>query len=124
MTPHSYTNKSVRPPSINKVNEVKLYINPNNINTSCTQLNNDPHTTKANDNPRPKFKSSVFMPSDIQVHRQVPLNNAKISEQFKSIVTESDNDIGHTDLIEMHIATIKPQWPPNLTHWPSNITAS
>ena len=43
------------------------------------------------------------MPSDIQVHRQVPLNNAKISEEtklalhkllkkFDPIISKSDND--------------------------------
>ena len=56
------------------------------------------------------------MPSDIQVHRQVPLNNANISEEtkfalhkllkkFDSIISKSDNDIVLLDLIEMHIAT-------------------
>ena len=55
------------------------------------------------------------MPSDIQVHRQVPLNNAKIlkgtnlalhklCKKFDSIISKNDNDIGQLDLIEMHIA--------------------
>ena len=56
------------------------------------------------------------MPSDIQVHRQVPLNNAKISEEtkvalhrllktFASIISKSNNDIGQIDLTGMHIGT-------------------
>ena len=54
------------------------------------------------------------MPSDIQVHRQVPLNDANILEetklalhqllkQFNSIISKSNNNIGQMDLIEMHI---------------------
>ena len=56
------------------------------------------------------------MPSDIQVHRQVPLNNAKILEEtklalhkllkkFDFIISKSNNDKGQMDLIEMHITT-------------------
>ena len=58
---------------------------------------------------------SLVMPSKIQVHRQVLLNDAKISEKklalddflqkFDFIVLKSNNDIGQMDLIEMHIAT-------------------
>ena len=55
------------------------------------------------------------MPSDIHVHRQVPLNNAKILEEtklvlhkllkkFDSIISKSCTDIEQTDIIEMHIA--------------------
>ena len=56
------------------------------------------------------------MPSEIQVHRQVQLNDANISETTKlalndllkniyPIILKRDNDIGQMDLIEMHIAT-------------------
>ena len=56
------------------------------------------------------------MPGDIQVHIQVPLNNAEISEETKvavhrllqkldSIISKRYNDIGQTDLMEMHIAS-------------------
>ena len=55
------------------------------------------------------------MPCDIQVHRQVPLNNLNILEEtklaswkllnkFDSIISQSNNNIGQTDLSEMHIA--------------------
>ena len=55
------------------------------------------------------------MPSDIQGHRQVPLNNTRLSEQtklalhkllkkFDSIISRSDNDIELMDLIQMCIA--------------------
>ena len=56
------------------------------------------------------------MPSNVQIHRQVPLNDAKILKETKTtlykllqkyntIISKSDNDIGKTDLIKMHIAT-------------------
>ena len=56
------------------------------------------------------------MPSNVQVHRQVLLNDPKISKETKNnlykllpkydtIIWKNDNDIGQTDLIEMHIAT-------------------
>ena len=56
------------------------------------------------------------MPSNAQIHRQVLLNDAKISKETKiaqykllqkydTIISKSDNDIGQTDLIKMHIAT-------------------
>ena len=56
------------------------------------------------------------MPSNVQVHRQVLLNDAKISkgtktalykllQKYDSIILNSDNDIGQTYLIKMHIAT-------------------
>ena len=56
------------------------------------------------------------MSSNVQVHRQVLLNDAKISEETKTvqynflqkndpISSKGDKDIGQTDLIKMHIAT-------------------
>ena len=62
------------------------------------------------------------MPSNIQVHRQVPLNNAnipketklalhKLLKKFDSIISKSENDIGQMDLIEMHI-TMSPDSSP------------
>ena len=56
------------------------------------------------------------MPSNLQIHRQVPLSNAKIPKETKyafckllqkydAIISKSSNDIGKTDLIKMHIAT-------------------
>ena len=56
------------------------------------------------------------MPSDIQVYRKVPLNNAdilgetklalhKLLKTFDSIISKSNKDIGQIDLIEMYIAT-------------------
>ena len=56
------------------------------------------------------------MPSNLQVHRQVPLSNTKISgetncafykllQKYDAIISKSSTDIGQTDLIEMHIAT-------------------
>ena len=56
------------------------------------------------------------MPNNVQIHRQVLLSNAKISKETQTalykllqkydiIISKSDDDIGQTDLIEMHIAT-------------------
>ena len=64
----------------------------------------------------PVPKTSVLMPDNVQIHREVPINDVKISKEMKStlykllqkydtIILKSDNDIGQTDLIEMHIAT-------------------
>ena len=58
------------------------------------------------------------MPSNLHIHRKVPLSNAKISKETKNsfyrlfqrygaIISESSSDIGQTDLIKIHIAT----WP-------------
>ena len=73
-------------------------------------------TCKTHNNPQPKIKSSLLIPSDIKVYRQVPLNNTNISEEtklalhkflqnFNSIISKSDNDIGETGLVDMHIGT-------------------
>ena len=62
------------------------------------------------------------MPGDVQIHRQVWLSDAKISKEttielykmlkkYDAIISKSDNDIGQTDLIKMHIAT-KPNAAP------------
>ena len=56
------------------------------------------------------------MPSNVQIHRQVPQNDAKISKETKTTVfrllqkydtkvSKSDKYIGQTDLIKMHAAT-------------------
>ena len=55
------------------------------------------------------------MPGDIQIHRLVPLTDTKISKRMKNklykmiqkckaIITQSDNDIDQTDLIQVLIA--------------------
>ena len=55
------------------------------------------------------------MPGAIEIYRQVPLSNAKILKETKIkvdemlqryhvIISKSDNDIGQTYLIQMHIA--------------------
>ena len=110
----SYTDDSWHPPS---VNEVTHDINPDTIGTIWTQLNKfPPISCEISNNLWPTSKISVLMPSNIQIHRQVPLSNVKILEEtkvalykllqkFDTIILKSDNDIGQMDLIEMHIAT-------------------
>ena len=81
MTPLSCSYYSVHPTSIN---EVTHDIIPDTVRTSWMQQNIDPNTTcKTHKNPEPKIKSSLLMPSDIKVHRQVPINNANIWEETK-----------------------------------------
>ena len=54
-------------------------------------------------------KTSVLMPSNVPIHRQVPLDDTNILKETKialykflqkygTIILKSDNDIGHTDL--------------------------
>ena len=61
-------------------------------------------------------KTSVLMPSNVKIHRQVLLNITEIPQETKTtlynllqkyhtIILKSDNDIGQTDLIKMHIVT-------------------
>ena len=61
-------------------------------------------------------KPLVLMPTNVQIHRQVPFNDTKISKETKTalykllqkydiILSKSNNDIGQTDLLKMHIAT-------------------
>ena len=56
------------------------------------------------------------MPRNVQVHRQVTLNDAKLSDTtklilngllqiFDQIISKSNNNIGQMDLIEIHMAT-------------------
>ena len=56
------------------------------------------------------------MPSELQLHRHVPLDDAKNSQntklalqnllqEFDLIISKNSNNIGQTDLVEMHIAT-------------------
>ena len=111
MTPLSQINTPVH-----DINKVTHDINPDIVNSGWTHQNINPNTRYKNCNgQQPKIKTSLLMPSDIQVHRQVPLNNVNISEEtklalqkllntFDSIISRSKNDIGQTDLIKMHIA--------------------
>ena len=72
------------------------------------------HSRKTCVNQQPVI-SSLILPSEIQVHRQVPLTDAKVLkttklalgdlfQKFDSLISKNNADIGHTDLIEMHIA--------------------
>ena len=60
-------------------------------------------------------KTSILIPGNVQIHKQVLLNDAKISketqialynllQEYDTIISKRD-DIGQTDLIKMHIAT-------------------
>ena len=56
------------------------------------------------------------MPNNAQIYRQVPLKDANISKEAKTalytllqiydtMISKSDNNLGQTNLIKMHIAT-------------------
>ena len=98
------------------VNEVSHDINSNHIDAQWTQTDSYPSTSgKICSNSWPIPKTSVLMPSNVQIHRQVLLSNAKISKGIKTalykllqkcdIILKSNNVKGQMDLIEMHIAT-------------------
>ena len=69
--------------------------------------------------------SSLIQPSQQQVHRQVPLTNAKIAPTTKialqdllknlTIILKNSNDIGQIDLIEMRIST-RPDATPTVAY--------
>ena len=114
MKPLSNTDDSLHAPS---VNEVTHYISSDHFDAQCTQLDSYPLTScKIHSNTWPIPETSVLMPSNLQIHRQVQLSNANISKETKinlykllqkydAILSKSNNDIGQTDLIEMYIAT-------------------
>ena len=99
------------------VNEVSYTIDSDHVDAQWTQPDSclyNQHRTSSNSQPVPK--TSILMPGNVQIHRQVPLSDAKNSKETKielykllqyydAIVSKSENDIGQTDLIKMHIAT-------------------
>ena len=98
------------------VNEITHVIKPNIINANWTPLHSKDHPLNKTQTDRNPSLSSLIMPSDLQVHRHVPINYAKVSQttklalqellqEFDSVISKNSNDIGWTDLKEMHIAT-------------------
>ena len=58
-------------------------VKPSTINADWTPLNDKKQLSgKTHENQQP-LVSSLILPSEIQVHRQVPLNDAKMSETPK-----------------------------------------
>ena len=99
------------------VNEVTHNINPNYVDTQWMQPNSSPsNQCEIHSNSCPVPKTSILMPGNVQIHIQVLLNDAEISKEtrialykllqiYDTIISKSDNDIGQTDLMKMHIAT-------------------
>ena len=97
--------------------EVTHDISTNHIAAQCTLLDSFSSTScKICSNSWSIPETSLLMPSNLQIHRKVLLNNAKIVEETKiplykwlqkydAISLKISNIIGHTDLIEMHRAT-------------------
>ena len=110
----STSDDSWHPPS---VNEVTHDISCDHIDVQHPQTDSFPSTScKICSNSWPIPETSVLMPSNLQIHWHVPLINAKILKETKlalygwlqkhdAIISRNNNDIGQTDLIEMHIAT-------------------
>ena len=121
----SSTDDSLNPSAVNKVTHD---IDPHHVDAQWMQPNCPPSNhCKICSNSRPVLKTSVLMPRNVQIHWQVPLNDAKISKETKTalykllpkydtIISKSDNGIGHSDLIKMQ-KVIRPYAAP-ITAWP------
>ena len=82
MKPLSNTNDSLKPSA---VNEVTHDINSNCVDAQWTQPNSSMSTScKVHSNSQPVPKTSVLMPSNVQIHRQVPLNDTKNLKETKT----------------------------------------
>ena len=99
------------------VNEATHDIKSNHVDAQWMQPDSSPskHCIICS-NLQPVPKTSVLMPNNVQIHRQVSINDEKISKETKTalyelwqkydtIISKSDNDVGQTDLIQMNIAT-------------------
>ena len=76
---HGY---SLNPPAVNKVTHD---INSNYIDAQGMQPESYSFPLcKIHSNSQPMPKTSVLMANNVQIHRQVPLNNAKISKETKT----------------------------------------
>ena len=105
---------SWHPPS---VSEVTHNISSDHTDVKYSKTDSFPPTScKIHSNSPPIPETSVLMPSNLQVHRQVLLSNAKISsetrnafykllQKYDPIISKSSNDIGQTGLLKIHIAT-------------------
>ena len=125
MKPLSNTDDPLNPSA---VNEVTHDISCNHVDSQQTQPDSYPSTSsKIHRNFWYIPKSLVLMLCNFQIHRQVPLSDAKISKETKAalyrslqkyntIILKCDNDIGQTDLIKMHIST-RPYAAP-VAAWP------
>ena len=91
------------------INEITYKINSDDINTKLTQTQNSHCTLSESTNDLKSVpKTSILMSGAIQIHRQVPLTDAKISKEkkklyemlqkYEAIISKSDKDIGQTDL--------------------------
>ena len=94
------------------VNEVGHDINSDHIDAHGMQPDSySSPSCKTHSNLEPMPKTSVLMPSNVQIHRQVPLNNAesskdtkttlyKLLQKYDTIISYNDNDIGQTEFIK------------------------
>ena len=77
----SNSDDSWYPPS---VSEVTHDISSNHIDAQYQQSDRYPSTScKICSNSQPIAETSVLIPSNLQIHRQLPLSNARISKETK-----------------------------------------
>ena len=99
------------------IHEVTYNIDSDHVDAQLMQPDSSPsNQCKIHSNSQPAPKTSIVIPRNVQIHRQVLLNDVKFSKKTKialnnllwkydTIISKSDNDIGQTDLIKMNIAT-------------------
>ena len=105
------------------VNKVTYGINSDHTDAPCMQSKSSScDQGKPTSDSKPVPKTSIIIPGAIQIHIEVLLSNAKILKETKivlykmfqiddAIISKSDNDIGQTDHIQIHIA-MKPDATP------------
>ena len=110
-------NCSAAPLNLLVINKVTYAIDSNHVDAQWMQPDSSLYNqSRTSSNSKPVLKTSVLMPDDVQIHRQVLLSDAKILAETKTelhemlwkydvIMLKSNNDIGQTDFIKMHIAT-------------------
>ena len=84
MKPLSNVDDSLNPAAVNKFTHD---INSDHANTQWTQPHGSPSTPcKIYSNSQSVLKTSVLIPSNVQINRQVPLNDAKVSKETKKLL--------------------------------------
>ena len=67
------------------MNEITHVVKSNIINVNWTLHDNKKHIPDKNHKDKPPLLSTLIQPSEVDMHRQVPLTKAKIAPSKKSI---------------------------------------
>ena len=82
-------NTSENPVESLMINEITYEIDSDQVNSNFTQTQNSHFTqSESTNDPKPVQQTSIPMHSAIQIHRQVPLTDAKISKETKNNLYE------------------------------------